>query len=67
VLFEHHPPIWLEHGEDASVFYGVRSVDVWDLLCARHGYRIMDADGRGPLSRSDFASCLGRMWNFLAR
>jgi FkbM family methyltransferase len=67
ILSSYRPLIWLEHGEDASSHFGVTSTDVWDLLCETHGYRIIDADGVGPLSREEFSGCLGRMWNFLAR
>lgn len=67
ILREQHPPIWMEHGEDASSHFGATSGDVWDLLCRDHGYRIMDSDGRGPLTRDEFRACLGSMWNFLCR
>lgn len=67
VLREQRPPIWLEHGEDASAHFGATSNDVWDLLCGEYGYELIDTDGRGPLSRAEFSACLGSMWNFLAR
>jgi FkbM family methyltransferase len=67
VLSEHRPPIWFEHGHGSSGYYGATPDDVWDLLCGQHGYRIVNADGGGPLSREKFFSGTGaEMWSYFA-
>jgi FkbM family methyltransferase len=63
----HHPVLWFEHGRS----YGSGSTasgEIWDLLTGL-GYRIFDADGRGPLQRRELIGTPGdpRMWNWLAR
>lgn len=63
----HHPVLWFEHGRSYGSG-GTASGEIWDLLTSL-GYRIFDADGRGPLERRDLVGTPGdpMMWNWFAR
>jgi hypothetical protein len=59
--------LWVEHGRTVDGYRGANSHDLWDLLCGDFGYRIFDADARGPVSREEFWPTGGpMMWNWLA-
>ena len=63
----HHPVLWFEHGRSYG-FGSTASREIWDLLTG-FGYRVFDADGRGPLERQDLVGTPGdpMMWNWFAR
>jgi FkbM family methyltransferase len=67
-LQAHHPIVVFEHGLGSADHYGTRPEDVFDLFVGI-GYRILDLDGQGPYTRSEFAACFRahRRTNFLAR
>jgi FkbM family methyltransferase len=66
VLTEHHPLLWIEHGDKSAGAHGTTRRDLWDLL-AGNDYRLFTADGEGPLSWGEFDSAeVKRLWTFLA-
>jgi FkbM family methyltransferase len=68
-IARHRPVIMFEHMVDAAEYFGARSEDLWDLLCADCRLRIYDLNGAGPYSREEFADAVGlrTRWNWLAR
>lgn len=66
VLTEHHPLLWIEHGDKSAGAHGTTRRDLWDLL-VDNDYRLFTADGDGPLSWEEFDSAeVKRLWTFLA-
>ncbi|MGC2372266.1 MAG: FkbM family methyltransferase [Solirubrobacteraceae bacterium] len=66
VLAEHHPLLWIEHGDRSAATHGTTRRDLWDLL-VDNDYRLFTADGDGPLSWDEFDSAdIKRLWTFLA-
>lgn len=67
ILDAHHPTLWFEHGPGASSYFGADAGQLWDLLAGDLGYRVFDADGRGPLDRAAFSAVPERpMWTYVA-
>jgi hypothetical protein len=66
-LERHRPIVVFEHGAHAERF-GMTSEEIHDLLVAA-GLRVLDIDGGGPYSRTDFAARVrrGDLWTFVAR
>jgi FkbM family methyltransferase len=66
-LERHRPIVVFEHGAHAARF-GTNSEEIHDLLAAA-GLRVLDIDGGGPYSRTEFAARVqrGDLWTFVAR
>jgi FkbM family methyltransferase len=66
VLEEHHPLLWIEHGDKSAGAHGTTRRDLWNLL-TDYDYRVFTADGDGPLSWEEFDSAgVKRLWTYLA-
>ncbi len=66
ILADHHPTIWIEHGDRSAAAHGTTTADLWNLLM-ENGYRVWTADGEGPLdlARMQAANEMP-MWTYMA-
>jgi FkbM family methyltransferase len=53
-LRRHRPVVIFEHGSGSAETYGTRPSDIYSLLRDEVAYRIVDLDGNGPYTLSDF-------------